>query len=269
MLNPTAEMVFLGSDPKQTDRENDFISIELGTSEDDFKNAGYAVSLPEPSPSASSAPPPIVSHENANLFWHKFVIFAAIVVFYCLVTLLVRKISCYRTIDDSHQLPVVKDNDKTNKHLQAAVALLKEQLALQQNQMELLRRELSATIDRNDALTRENCKLVALIENTSRQQPQGSVESLTCIYEINSSDESNNDSDSDAELYHDGSINRISVINGGNMLGKVTLVNNSDLSIASSSRSLARLKHKISNSRIKRKASKIFDLSAHGGRKHK
>ncbi|PIA19589.1 hypothetical protein COEREDRAFT_95121 [Coemansia reversa NRRL 1564] len=252
----------------------DFISLKHGTSEDDFKNAGCAISLPSPIPSVSSAPLPIVSHANAKLFWYRIAIFAAVLSFYCIVIFLIRKVPCCKTIENRYQPPETKESNKTNKHSQAAVALLKEQLNLKQEQIELLRRELTTAIDKNDVLTQENRRLVALIKNTNRPQLQAPIESLTSIHEIGNSDKSNSNksnsnSDSDAELYHDGSMNCISVTNGGNTLGRVTLDNNSELSIASGSRTLARLNRAVSNSRIRRKASKIFDLSTHGGRRRK
>ncbi|KAJ2607847.1 hypothetical protein H4S08_004678 [Coemansia sp. RSA 1365] len=108
----------------------------------------------------------------------------------------------------------------------------------------------------------------------SNPKLQTLVESLTSINEINNIDKSNTSTDSDsvAEFYCDAPfmpINCISVTNGGNMLGKIALDNNSELSIGSGSRSLARLNRAASINRIKRKASKIFDLTTHAGRGHK
>ncbi|PIA14026.1 hypothetical protein COEREDRAFT_89098 [Coemansia reversa NRRL 1564] len=130
----------------------DSISLEHGSSEDDFKNAGYAISLPSPAPSASSASPPIVSLENLNLFWCGFAFFVAFVAFYCMVAFLVRKDCIRRIIAANYQPPATVDNSRTIRHLQAAVALLKKQLTMQQNQVELLCRKSSTFIDEINVL---------------------------------------------------------------------------------------------------------------------
>ncbi|PIA17716.1 hypothetical protein COEREDRAFT_7308 [Coemansia reversa NRRL 1564] len=248
-----------------------FINLELGSSKDDFKSSGYEIPIPSPTPSVSSASSPIFSSENVNLFWCGLAFLVVFVAFYCMVAFLVRKDCLRKIIGANYQPPATEDNGEKFKLQQAAVAMLRRRLDIQRNQIEHLRCELSAAIDKNNALTRRNCQLGALIDNASGKQLQAPVESVTNTDNKSNNNENNAcaDSDSDNEMYHNRlilPINTISATNGGNMLGRVTLGKNSELNAASGSRTFARLNRAVSNSQIKRRASKIFHLSNHAGR---